>query len=1091
MKKSINFLAILLCVTLLIPQFVFAGPGGVAQNPDIDMPKASPVIDGSIEETGVWSSAAYHNDNTVGYYWASRPITHEAAMYFAYDEEYFYFAADITDNDADSGLVYSKSASYDLEYGYTGDVITLMLDPLGLYEKSAYPDTPRYNIGIFSNGGIGVFRTMVNPGPITSSVQAKGTVTSKGWRFEVAIPWSVIQKDMTSITTYALNPSLSAMYAKSAVSKASCIYMDRYVKSDSTIDTWGRFITVCEETYDGLKGVETNGTDAKSFGIVLINGEAPDHLFGEWTILKNATCTEEGLRQHTCIDCGEVVSEVIPITEHTFGKWKVVVEATNGQSGSKMRTCSVCSVSEYKTIPPHGDSLLVAYYNASVSNSSEFHNIDVLNYHPATITAAANSNPASGEIISHNYTPALKNTRKIAEEQNPDIKILFTVASNNLDVFESWFSSKTNAKKLADEMTGIIRDNGFDGLDIDYEFPSGSSTYKTNFVYFMKCMRESLDSMSASNGKEYFLSMAVPGTSWAFRLFDMTSLAEHVDYFNIMNYDLFINSEYTHHHTPPYDNTFSGLAGGSVASDIALYLNNGIPAEKIVPGCGLYSLRWKNVSATNNGLYQKGTRDTSNIHYTEIKNSYVNKGGYVRYWDDTAKAPYLYNKNEGIFISYDDEQSVEYKCKLVAENGVRGIMVFDYCTVDGIGFFDNMRSWLDKYTLHPCKTSGHSYGDWFVYREPTYALEGEMRSQCIRCDAYNSKSIAKLEGTLPAPSISYNKNTVTVTEAANIEKILYAEGNYKTVDSLINSGAAEINGDEIKKNATNNAFSFTITDDAEYTVCVLMIDTNNYFANVIIDGNAAKVSVDGVEITVSNLNDVKDIFIALGVYDNYRAVNQNKTVHITSTKIGDAKEYSYSVRSGGKYTVLVRHNDSSMEFLYTEINVTEPTFSINGLQLTIGNLEGIKVIRTAYGDHSSAASIKRTEGSRAFTARYIPDKTSYMIQYRSNGLATVAVCYENGYSVFYKFEIVQKVPTFEQNGNIITIGDLDDLKVVRYAKGEYETSSQIKNASGSVAMTPAHITNGIIKVRILAAGTYTFCVQYKDDSYNYYKVIIQ
>ncbi|MBR5515855.1 MAG: hypothetical protein IKU52_06605 [Clostridia bacterium] len=1091
MKKFNKFLAILFCVALLFPCFVFAGPGGVAQNPDITMPKSSPVIDGTIEDNGIWSLSADHNEDTVGYYWASRPMTHSAKMYFAYDETYLYFAADITDNDAQSGLIYSKSASYDLEYGWTGDVITLMLDPLCKFERSAYQDTPRYNIGIFSNGGVGVFRTMVNPSKVNDAKTA-GVVTATGWRFEAALPWSVILNDMKSISGNALSPALTELYAKDAVSHASVIYMDRYTTSDGTIDTWGRFITVCEETYDSMKGVETNGTDAKGFGLVLVNGASPDHFFGEWTVITEATCTLEGLREHTCTECGITVSEVIPVTDHEYGKWKVVVAATDGKSGSKMRTCYGCGTAQYKTIPAHGDSIVVAYYNASVSPADyEFENIDVINFHPASVKADAPSNPASGEIVSHGFTPVLASTRKIAEEQNPDIKFLFTVANANLTTFESWFGSKTYASKLAAEMTKIIKDNGFDGFDIDYEFPSGSSTYKTNFVYFMKCMRENLDALSSETGKEYFLSMAVPGGSWAFSLFDISSLSEHVDYFNIMNYDLYINNAKTHHHTPPYNNSLAGAVGGSVNADIQLYLSRGIPAEKIVPGCGMYSIRWKDVASTNNGLYQTGTRDYTNIHYTEIKNSYVNKNGYVRYWDENAQAPYLYNASEKIFISYDDEQSVEVKCKLVSEAGVRGLMVFDYCTTDGIGLFDNMREWLDEYSAHPCKDIGHTYGEWFVYREPTYREEGEKRSQCIRCDAHYSEAIPKLTGTLTAPTVTCSGNSFKVTEAANIESILYIKGNYTSAEDMRAAGAVEIFAQEIAENTANNIFTEIISDNADYTVCVVMIDTNEYFNYITIQGNKTKVSVDGIKISMTNLSDIKDIFIAKGHYTVYGDVNKNKTVRITAERVGTATEYSYSVNAGGEHTVLVRHNDGSMEFLYVEINVTEPTFSINGLQLTIGNLEGIKVIRTAYGTHTSASSIKKTEGARAFTARYIPDKTSYMIQYRQNGTVTVAVCYENGFSVFYTYEVVQKVPTFVQEGNVFTIGNVDDLKVVRYAKGEYTTSSQIKNAAGSVAMTEKHISNGVIKVRIQTAGVYTFCVQYKDDSYNYYTVTVE
>lgn len=36
------------------------------------------------------------------------------------------------------------------------------------------------------------------------------------------------------------------------------------------------------------------------------------HKFGDWTVIKEATATEPGMREHTCAVCGKVVSETIP-----------------------------------------------------------------------------------------------------------------------------------------------------------------------------------------------------------------------------------------------------------------------------------------------------------------------------------------------------------------------------------------------------------------------------------------------------------------------------------------------------------------------------------------------------------------------------------------------------------------------------------------------------------------------------------------------------------------------------------------------------------------------------------------------------------
>ncbi|MBR4881477.1 MAG: hypothetical protein IKU19_06050, partial [Clostridia bacterium] len=253
------------------------------------------------------------------------------------------------------------------------------------------------------------------------------------------------------------------------------------------------------------------------------------------------------------------------------------------------------------------------------------------------------------------------------------------------------------------------------------------------------------------------------------------------------------------------------------------------------------------------------------------------------------------------------------------------------------------------------------------------------------------------------------------------------------------------------------------------------------------------VSADGPNLTISGLSaDVKDIWVGYGEYDNYRDVKDNAVVQITTNKINGASEYTYLVKNGGMHTVLIRYNDGTQKYLYIEINVTDPTFTVDGLQLTVGNLEGVKVIRTAYGEHKTVSSIKKAAGARGFTAKNdIKGADSYKIQYRDNGVVTVAVQYNDGYTAFYTYEVQKKTPDFKQEGNTVTIGNIDGLYIVRYAMGEYTTSSQIKAAAGSKAVKASAAVDGVITIKNLKSGTYTFCVQYNDESYNYYVITVE
>ena len=81
------------------------------------------------------------------------------------------------------------------------------------------------------------------------------------------------------------------------------------------------------------------------------------HDAGEWTVVKEATCTEEGKKVRKCTSCGEEIeAAVIPKAEHTEGEWKTVVEATEDREGQREIHCTVCdALLKTETIPklPH------------------------------------------------------------------------------------------------------------------------------------------------------------------------------------------------------------------------------------------------------------------------------------------------------------------------------------------------------------------------------------------------------------------------------------------------------------------------------------------------------------------------------------------------------------------------------------------------------------------------------------------------------------------------------------------------------------------------------------------------------------------
>ena len=81
-----------------------------------------------------------------------------------------------------------------------------------------------------------------------------------------------------------------------------------------------------------------------------------------------------------------------------------------------------------------------------------------------------------------------------------------------------------------------------------------------------------------------------------------------------------------------------------------------------------------------NGLYQPGKPVKENIDasYGNLVTQFINKNGFVRYWDKVSQAPYLWNRSRSIFITYEDPESLRLKCRYIRDHHLGGVMFWEY-----------------------------------------------------------------------------------------------------------------------------------------------------------------------------------------------------------------------------------------------------------------------------------------------------------------------------------------------------------------------------------------------------------------------------
>ncbi len=272
------------------------------------------------------------------------------------------------------------------------------------------------------------------------------------------------------------------------------------------------------------------------------------------------------------------------------------------------------------------------------------------------------------------------------KRQRPELKTLISVGGWT---WSQRFSDAalTDARRtaFANSVVAFITQHGFDGVDIDWEYPVGGGLPenvirpedKTNFTLLMKKLREKLDAQGALDGRHYLLSFA--GASGAFyaQNTELKKLAGYVDFATVMTYDMHgpWPGSFTDFNAPlytPSENTPQYKWSCNAA--VKLWTDEGFPKTKLIMGIPFYGIKFDGVTNLNRGLYQRFTSGSS-IPYDEIASDYLDNPAYTQYEHPDALVPWLFDGST--FISYDDVESVSAKGEYIKDTGLGGAAIWE------------------------------------------------------------------------------------------------------------------------------------------------------------------------------------------------------------------------------------------------------------------------------------------------------------------------------------------------------------------------------------------------------------------------------
>ena len=292
------------------------------------------------------------------------------------------------------------------------------------------------------------------------------------------------------------------------------------------------------------------------------------------------------------------------------------------------------------------------------------------------------------------------------------VRVLLSIGGwDDSENFPAVASTATIRRVFAHSCLNAVRVYGFDGIDIDWEYPGfkdhkGTSDDRTNFVLLLTALRDSLDLAGRSAGKKLILTAALPAVGETLSGIDVKTIAMILDQLNIMTYDFYGSWDPLANHNCPLYPSVGADPARCVDSSFKLYHQGyGIPGSSINLGVPFYGHSFANCVALN-----ASHSGTDTVHFASSGMVYrdiaASRDAFIRYWDDRAQVPYLVNNEWKVLVSYDDEQSIRAKAQYIVGCGAHGVII---CELSGDVMPDGSTPLLDALTdaLHPVKPVLH------------------------------------------------------------------------------------------------------------------------------------------------------------------------------------------------------------------------------------------------------------------------------------------------------------------------------------------------------------------------------------------------
>ncbi|KAL2186500.1 glycoside hydrolase family 18 protein, partial [Thermothelomyces heterothallicus CBS 203.75] len=277
----------------------------------------------------------------------------------------------------------------------------------------------------------------------------------------------------------------------------------------------------------------------------------------------------------------------------------------------------------------------------------------------------------------------------LLKRRNRNLKVLLSIGgwtySSN---FRQPASTPEGRQKFAASAVDLLSNLGFDGLDIDWEYPQNAAE-AADFVSLLAEVRGALDrhaaKVSATSPPHFLLTVASPAGAHNYEKLDMAGMDRYLDFWNLMAYDYAGSWDRVAAHQAnlyPCQTHAGSCSPFSTDAAVRAYVDRGVPPGKIVVGMPLYGRSFENTdglgkpfSGVGEGTWENGVHDYKKLPL---------EGAEVR-TDESAGGSYCYHTGRRVLVSYDTVDMARQKAQYIKDRKLGGGMWWESSADKGGG----------------------------------------------------------------------------------------------------------------------------------------------------------------------------------------------------------------------------------------------------------------------------------------------------------------------------------------------------------------------------------------------------------------------